>query len=204
MSVQYLDGPRLRRCLLAACDHAQRQRGELNRINVFPVPDGDTGTNLALTVRAINERLEHNRDRGVSAVAYEAAQAAVMGARGNCGMLLSHFFLGFAEYVRPHERIGTAEFGRALTAGANQVYASLEFPVEGTILTVIRETAEAAEHTRFPDFVPMVGHLVEEARRSLARTPQLLPVLKKAGVVDPRGGLAVRERDGGGGAPSGG
>jgi len=184
MSVQYLDGPRLRRCLVAACDHAQRQRAELNRINVFPVPDGDTGTNLALTVRAITERLTHNRDRAVSSVAAEAAQAAVMGARGNCGMLLSHFFLGFAEHLQPHERIGTDEFGRALAAGADHVYASLESPVEGTILTVIRDTAEAAERKRFLDFVPLVEHLVEEARSSLARTPLLLPVLRKAGVVD--------------------
>src|SRR5688500_4547880 len=94
--IAYLDGPRLRRSLMAACDHAQRQRGELNRINVFPVPDGDTGTNLALTVRAIADHLRGNVDPSVSGVASAAAEAAVLGARGNCGMMLSHFLLGFS------------------------------------------------------------------------------------------------------------
>src|SRR5210317_575085 len=96
MQISYLDGPRLRRSLVAACEYAHEQRGELNRINVFPVPDGDTGTNLALTVRAIADHLRRNRDRAVSDVAREAAEAAVLGARGNCGMILSHFLLGFS------------------------------------------------------------------------------------------------------------
>ncbi|MDX1495808.1 MAG: DAK2 domain-containing protein, partial [Longimicrobiales bacterium] len=105
MQIAYLDGPRLRRSLIAACEYAQRQRAELNRINVFPVPDGDTGTNLALTVRAIADHLRGNEDRAVAAVAHDAAQGAVLGARGNCGMMLSHFLLGFAESIGGRERI---------------------------------------------------------------------------------------------------
>jgi hypothetical protein len=184
MRIGYLDGPRLRRSLVAACEYAQGQRTELNRINVFPVPDGDTGTNLALTVRAIADRLKANDDADVSDVAREAAAAAVLGARGNCGMMLSHFLLGFSEHVRDQARITTEEFGAALRNGVQNLHQALERPVEGTILTVMRDTAEAAERVRHRDFAELLQHLVEEARASLARTPDLLPVLKRAGVVD--------------------
>jgi DegV family protein with EDD domain len=184
MPIRYLDGPRLRRSLVAACEYAQSQRAELNRINVFPVPDGDTGTNLALTLRAVADHLRTNRERAVSAVAREAAQGAVLGARGNCGMMLSHFLLGFADSVVERDRISTAEFGAALSAGVEKLYTSLEHPVEGTILTVMRDTAVAAEGVETADFVPLFSHVVDRARESLARTPDQLPVLKKAGVVD--------------------
>lgn len=182
--IGYVDGPRLRRSLIAACDHAQLQRAELNRINVFPVPDGDTGTNLALTVRAIADHLRGNVDRAVSDVAHHAAQGAVLGARGNCGMMLSHFLLGFAESVQDRDRISTAEFGVALSDGFEKLYESLEEPVEGTILSVMRDASAAARQAGTTDFVPLVTHVVQEARVSLARTPDQLPVLKKAGVVD--------------------
>ncbi len=185
MQIRYLDGPRLRRSLLAACEHAQRQRGELNRINVFPVPDGDTGTNLALTLRAIADRLRGNEDRGVSRVADEAAQAAVLGARGNCGMMLSHFLIGFARQLKDRVRITTREFGVALSEGVRNLTDALERPVEGTILTVMRDTADvAAAEPPTSDFALLLQHLVEGARASLARTPELLPVLHRAGVVD--------------------
>ncbi|MEX2049317.1 MAG: DegV family protein [Gemmatimonadota bacterium] len=184
MQIRYLDGPRLRRALLAACDYAQRQRAELNRINVFPVPDGDTGTNLALTLQAIVDHLKPVGEAQVSVVAYQAAQGAVVGARGNCGMMLSHFMLGFAEGVGERERIDTREFGLALTAGAEKLDRALERPVEGTILTVIRDSASAARRSGAADFADLVDDVVEEARRSLASTPDLLPMLKRAGVVD--------------------
>jgi hypothetical protein len=184
MQIAYLDGPRLRRSLIAACDYAQRQRAELNRINVFPVPDGDTGTNLALTVRSIADHLRSNKDRAVSAVAHRAAQGAVLGARGNCGMMLSHFLLGFAEGVSDRERITTAEFGSALGAGVDKLYDALDDPVEGTILSVMRDAAAAARASEATDFVPLVTQVLEQARDSLARTPEQLAVLKRAGVVD--------------------
>ncbi len=187
MRISYLDGPRLRRSLLAACEYTQYQRRELNRINVFPIPDGDTGTNLALTVQAIADHLLKNKDRGVHAVANEAAQAAILGARGNAGMMLSHFLLGFADQTRGSERISVQEFGQALRAGAERLNQSIDRPVEGTILTVMRDTAMAAMEARFQCFHQLMGHLVEKAQRSLERTPDLLPVLKKAGVVDAGG-----------------
>lgn len=169
---------------MAACDYTESKRRELNRINVFPVPDGDTGTNLALTVRAVAEHLRRMSDPSVSVVAAQAAEAAVLGARGNSGMMLSHFLLGFAESVGERARIGTADFTVALEAGVAALYAAIERPVEGTILTVIRETAEAARETEIADFRPYLEALLQRAQASLARTPELLPVLKAAGVVD--------------------
>jgi DegV family protein with EDD domain len=182
--IAYVDGPRLRRSLIAACQYAEHQRAELNRINVFPVPDGDTGTNLALTVRAIGDHLRGSKLRSVSGVASEAAEGAVLGARGNVGMMLSHFLLGFADSVEGQTRITTSEFGAALGAGVERLYSSLENPVEGTILTVMRDTAVAARESEADDFVTLVVEVVEEARVSLSRTPEQLAVLKKAGVVD--------------------
>src|SRR5690606_24173901 len=99
MAMAYLTGATLRGALIAGCDFVQHRRAELNRINVFPVPDGDTGTNLALTTTAIAERLRLTRSRSVATVAHEAAEAAILGARGNCGMILSHFLLGFSASV---------------------------------------------------------------------------------------------------------
>lgn len=94
----------------------QRHRAELNRINVFPVPDGDTGTNFALTVASIAERMRVSRDDSVAVVAKEAAEAGILGARGNCGMILSHFLLGFSEGVGDRTRLSVPEFARALGA----------------------------------------------------------------------------------------
>ena len=187
MQIGYIDGVRLRRALTAACQWAREQRSELNRINVFPVPDGDTGTNLALTVQAITDHLEKSRDRSVGVVAGEAARAAVLGARGNCGMLLSHFLLGFARDLEGRDRIDARELGRAMEAGVENLYSSLERPVEGTILTVMRETADAVSRTETTDIAPLVEFMLESARDSLDRTPDLLPVLRSAGVVDAGG-----------------
>jgi DegV family protein with EDD domain len=184
MQIAYIDGRRFRRALVAACDYAQLQRSELNRINVFPVPDGDTGTNLALTVRAIADHLRAIEERAIEAVAREAAQAAVLGARGNCGMMLSHFLLGFACSVEGRHRIDAGTFGGALDAGVRRLQDSLDDPVEGTILTVMRDTAQAATGSETTDIAGLLEHILGEAEESLERTPDLLPVLKKAGVVD--------------------
>jgi len=185
MQIAYLDGSRLRRSLLAACEYAQGLRQELNRINVFPVPDGDTGTNLALTTRAIADALsEPSEALGVGDVAMRAAEASVLGARGNCGMMLSHFLLGFAETLEGRSRVSTGEFASALSAGVDHLQNALDEPQEGTMLTVMRDTAAAAERELSPDFKPLIDRLVDTARVSLAHTPDLLPVLRAAGVVD--------------------
>jgi DegV family protein with EDD domain len=184
MRIDYLDGPRLRRALVAGCDYVQRRRGELNRINVFPVPDGDTGTNLALTAAAIADRLRNLEEQSVAVVAREAADAAILGARGNCGMILSHFLLGFATSLKEYPQVDTPVFAGAMNGAVDHVYKSLEKPVEGTIITVMRATAEEARSARTGDFAILVEQLLDRAREALARTPDLLPVLRRAGVVD--------------------
>lgn len=184
MHIDYLDGRRLRRALVAGCDYVQRRRSELNRINVFPVPDGDTGTNLALTASAIADRLRRLRDPSVAVIANQAADAAILGARGNCGMILSHFLLGFAQSLDSRARVSAVEFASALKGAVEHVYRSLERPVEGTIITVMRATADEAERASTSDFGDLVELLMVKAKTALDRTPELLPVLRTAGVVD--------------------
>ena len=184
MSISYLDGPRFKRAMLAACHHGQRVKGELNRINVFPVPDGDTGTNLALTLRSIAERLSGVHDERVDRVAAAVAEGAVLGARGNCGMMLSHFLLGLSRDLQGTGRVGTEQFGVAFWAGARTLEEALDEPVEGTIVTVIRESAEEARDAVTRDFGVLMSAVRERAGRALASTPELLPVLREAGVVD--------------------
>lgn len=184
MKIAYLDGPRLRRALIAACDYTRQCRAELNRINVFPVPDGDTGTNLALTVHCIADRLRGCRERSVDAVARKAADAGILGARGNCGMILSHFLLGFSTAIEGRSRLSAGDFAVALRSASDHLYRSLERPVEGTMLTVIRETADEAGRSATHDFTELLDRLLARARDALARTPDLLPALRVAGVVD--------------------
>ena len=187
-AVAYVDGPRLRRAMLAACRSGRRCKAELNRINVFPVADGDTGTNLSLTLEAVARGLAGSRERRVDRVAAAAARSALMGARGNCGMMLSQFLLGFARGLEGLARASLGGFASALAAGARSLDEAVANPVEGTILTVVRETAARAvdegggEGTG--DFVGAMAAIRETARESLARTPDLLPVLAEAGVVD--------------------
>jgi uncharacterized protein len=184
MRIEYLDGARLRRALVAGCDYVQQRRAELNRINVFPVPDGDTGTNLALTASAIADHLRALPEPRLDMAARAAADAAILGARGNCGMILSHFLLGFAGAVEGQRRINAAAFAQALATAVEQVYHSLERPVEGTIITIMREVAEEAASAGTGDFADLLELLLVRARDACSRTPDLLPMLKQAGVVD--------------------
>ncbi|HLM68964.1 MAG TPA: DegV family protein, partial [Longimicrobium sp.] len=184
MSVNHLDGAGLRGALIQANEYVQRHRAELNRINVFPVPDGDTGTNLALTVAAVADRLRASREGSVGVVARQAAEAGILGARGNCGMILSHFLLGFSESVGNRASLSVAEFGESLRSATEHVYRALEKPVEGTIITIMSAIADESRRWGHTDFVVLFERLLVRAREALASTPDLLPVLKKAGVVD--------------------
>jgi uncharacterized protein len=184
MRIEYLDGVRLRRALVAGCDFVQQQRSELNRINVFPVPDGDTGTNLALTASSISDTLRGMQEPRLDVTARAAADAAIMGARGNCGMILSHFLLGFSDAVAGADRLRAPAFAEALTTSAEHVYRSLERPVEGTIISIMREVAEEAKAARTRDFADLLEVLLLRARDACRRTPDSLPVLRQAGVVD--------------------
>ncbi|HLZ46509.1 MAG TPA: DegV family protein [Gemmatimonadales bacterium] len=171
---------------MAAADWVAAGRDELNRINVFPVPDGDTGTNMCLTLRAVAGALRALGDgAALPYVAETMAQASVRGARGNSGMMLSQFLLGFREGVGQRLRITARELAGAIGIGFERLRASLDEPVEGTILTVAREAAdEAGRAGGESDLRVFMSRIVKRAESALARTPELLASLKAAGVVD--------------------
>src|SRR5918998_6657494 len=143
--ITYVDGPRLARALFAAADWVAGGREEINRINVFPVPDGDTGTNFSLTLRAVAESLKTLGDAPLPETARTIARAAVLGARGNSGMMLAHFLLGFTDALGDRVIATAPDIAQAIRNGADRLYQSLDDPREGTILTVAREAAIAAE-----------------------------------------------------------
>jgi DAK2 domain fusion protein YloV len=198
VGIGYVDGPRLSRSLLAAADWVAAGREEINRINVFPVPDGDTGTNLSLTLRAIADALRALGDAPLPDTARTMARAAVLGARGNSGMMLAHFLLGFSDTLGDREIATAPDIARAIRSGADRLYESLDDPREGTILTVARDAAIAAEPVARSsrDIGDFMRRLLEEGEAALARTPELMAVLKEAGVVDAGGAGFVRMLEG--------
>ncbi len=198
VGITYVDGPRLARSVFAAADWVAAGRDEINRINVFPVPDGDTGTNFSLTLRAVADALRALGDAPLSETARTMARAAVLGARGNSGMMLAHFLLGFTEALGDRATAAAPDIARAIRLGAERLYESLDDPREGTILTVAREAAVAAEPIaqESPDLGRFMRRLLEEGEASLARTPELMAVLKEAGVVDAGGKGFVRMLEG--------
>jgi len=198
VGIAYVDGPRLARSMAAAADWVQAGREEINRLNVFPVPDGDTGTNFSLTLRAVADALQALGDAPLRETARTMAHAAVLGARGNSGMMLAHFLLGVSEVLGDLEQATTTDLARAIRRGSNTLYAALDEPREGTILTVAREAADAAERAAgdSADLADFMDRMLVESEESLARTPELLAVLKEAGVVDAGGKGFVRMFEG--------
>jgi fatty acid kinase/fatty acid kinase fatty acid binding subunit len=198
IGIAYVDGPRLARSLFAAADWVAAGRDEINRINVFPVPDGDTGTNFSLTLRAVADALRALGDAPLPDTARTMARAAVLGARGNSGMMLAHFLMGFAESLGDRPAATTRDVAAALRQGADRLYESLDDPREGTILTVAREAAAAAERAAADtgDVGEFMRRLLAEGEIALARTPELMAVLKEAGVVDAGGKGFVRMIEG--------
>src|SRR5215204_4467966 len=196
--ITYVDGPRLARSLIAAADWVAAGREEINRINVFPVPDGDTGTNFSLTLRAVADALRALGDAPLPETARTMARAAVLGARGNSGMMLAHFLLGFTDALGDRSTASAPDIARAIRQGADRLYESLDDPREGTILTVARDAALAAEPIARSsrDIGEFMRRLLEEGEMALARTPELMAVLKEAGVVDAGGKGFVRMLEG--------
>lgn len=190
VGIAYLDGPRLARSMFAASDWVAAGREEINRINVFPVPDGDTGTNLSLTLRAVADALQALGDAPLPETARTMARAAVLGARGNSGMMLANFLLGVADALGNRKSASTGDIAGAIRVGFDRLYGALDEPREGTILTVAREVAEAAERAAVdsPDLALFVKRMYEEGEKALESTPRLLATLREAGVVD-AGGL---------------
>jgi DAK2 domain fusion protein YloV len=198
LEIAYVDGPRLARSIFAAADWVAAGRDEINRINVYPVPDGDTGTNFSLTLRAVADALRALGDAPLPETAQTMARAAVLGARGNSGMMLAHYLMGVAEAFGDRTEATTADIAVAVRRGADRLYASLDDPCEGTILTVAREAAGAAERAaaETADVADFMRRLLAEGEAALARTPELMAVLKEAGVVDAGGKGFVRMIEG--------
>ncbi|HHX44318.1 MAG TPA: DAK2 domain-containing protein [Chloroflexi bacterium] len=180
------DGDHLLRCLQAGSAWLDAHVAAVNALNVFPVPDGDTGTNMSLTMRAALNEAGNKPYRSVSELARVVAHGALMGARGNSGVILSQIMRGFSRALDDLETIGPQELAAAFAEGANTAYKGVMKPVEGTILTVAREAAEAAQRAADAggDVKEVLAEAVSGAQASLARTPTLLPVLAAAGVVD--------------------
>jgi uncharacterized protein len=184
--VQTLTGPRLARALRAGALAVVREQESLNRINVFPVPDADTGTNLAATLRAAAAALTAPHGITVGQTARVAADAALDGARGNSGAILAQFLHGLADAIGSKVVVTTKDFAEAVRRGVDAAYQALQRPVEGTILSVLKEWgARIEEHARsVPDFGELLRRALAPTRVALANTPRQLAVLAKNGVVD--------------------
>jgi DAK2 domain fusion protein YloV len=190
MGRRSFDGSGLLAAFRAGVANVEQHVEEINGLNVFPVPDGDTGSNMLATLRAALEEAERvGDDPTADRVAGAFSFGALMGARGNSGVITSQILRGFAEALEGRRQINGLDLAYALREGSRTAYAAVARPVEGTILTVIRESAEAAvvRAEASGDVEAVLTTVVEEAERSVARTPGLLPILREAGVVDSGG-----------------
>ncbi len=183
------DGQTFKRLIQAGLAWLERHQAAVNALNVYPVPDGDTGTNMLLTMQAAYAEIKDSPADNVGAMAQKVAKGALMGARGNSGVILSQIFRGLARSLDSAETFGTVQFASALREAAATAYKGVIKPVEGTILTVAREAAEAGvtAAASSEDLRYILDRVTSEARHSVTRTPSLLPVLAEAGVVDAGG-----------------
>lgn len=183
------NGAGLKNLLEAGTQWLELHKEVVNGLNVFPVPDGDTGTNMLLTMRAALAEVENATDHRVATIAAAAARGALVGARGNSGVILSQFLQGVAGGLKNKTTFTAKEFAQAVEEGAAQAYQSVIEPVEGTILTVARAASEAARRSvkTNQDLGLLLADIVAAVRVAQASTPELLPVLKEAGVTDSGG-----------------
>jgi DAK2 domain fusion protein YloV len=185
--VAVLDAPLLRRAIETYRDALATHRAAINRLNVYPVPDGDTGTNMALTLESVAGELA-SAGPEMAAVCAAIAHGSLMGARGNSGVILSQILRGLTENIEDHEVVEAPVLADGLVAAADAAYGAVMRPVEGTILTVMRDASNAARAAAATGSVVAVVDAARDAgAESLARTPELLAVLKDAGVVDAGG-----------------
>lgn len=184
-----IDGILLKQMIISGANNLYNNYPEVDALNVFPVPDGDTGTNMNLTISSGAKEIATRNDASVYDVAKAFSRGLLMGARGNSGVILSQIFRGFAQGLKGKIEATAQDISDALLMGKEVAYKAVMCPVEGTILTVIRESSQALADSVYPD-MPLdeaLDILLKEARESLKRTPNLLPVLKEAGVVDSGG-----------------
>ncbi len=187
--ISVFDGQDLKKALLAGAAWLEEHREAINALNVFPVPDGDTGSNMSATMQAAIRDIVDSNETSAGVIASKLAHGALMGARGNSGVILSQTLRGLAQGLENKKTFAAPDLAAALAEASRLAYRAVLKPVEGTILTVVRESAEAAKISaeRGDDLVGLMQEVVITARRSVARTPDLLPTLKQAGVVDSGG-----------------
>ncbi|MDW8227808.1 MAG: DAK2 domain-containing protein, partial [Anaerolineales bacterium] len=189
LTFDHFDGQMLKKFVEAGLLWLRANQQTVNSLNVFPVPDGDTGTNMVLTMQSAYKEIEQLAYRNIGQMAAAVSQGALMGARGNSGVILSQLWRGFARALHGVETLDGPTVARALAEARDTAYKGVVRPVEGTILTVAKEVAAAAEavvqQTDHP--VKILERLVQAADAAVQRTPELLPVLKQAGVVDSGG-----------------
>ncbi|MEH7074997.1 DAK2 domain-containing protein [Neobacillus drentensis] len=189
MSITALDGKRFAEMVIQGANHLAANAKMVDALNVFPVPDGDTGTNMNLSMASGAKEVKNNVQDHIGKVGIALSKGLLMGARGNSGVILSQLFRGFSKAIETKAQISGADFAHAFDAGVETAYKAVMKPVEGTILTVAKDSAkkavQAAETSN--DIIVIMEEVLKEARASLKRTPDLLPVLKEVGVVDSGG-----------------
>ena len=194
MSVSSIDVALFRRMVINGAVNLKNNHEEVDRLNVFPVPDGDTGTNMSMTVTSGIRELEACESSSIIDNAKVLSRGALMGARGNSGVILSQFFRGLYVGLKeiPHNYLSIEDFTNCLQSGREIAYKAVMEPVEGTILTVIREAIAAVKEHTFETIDDLLACYLEAAKKALANTPNQLPVLKEAGVVDSGGAGFVK------------
>jgi len=192
MGLISIDGNILRKMIIGGANEVTRNMANLNALNVFPVPDGDTGTNMSHTVMAAAKEAYKLNTPSVSDIAKAASSGALRGARGNSGVILSQLFRGFAKGLEG-KTVATAEdLAEALARSSEMAYKAVMKPKEGTMLTIARSFSEAAHEVAFDeeDIATCLKYVIDKGNETLAKTPEMLPVLKQAGVVD-SGGMGL-------------
>lgn len=175
--------------IVQGANHLAANAKMVDALNVFPVPDGDTGTNMNLSMTSGAKEVQNNVQEHIGKVGSSLSRGLLMGARGNSGVILSQIFRGFSKYIENQATINSQQFAQAFEAGVKTAYKSVMKPVEGTILTVAKDAAKQAvlSAKKHNDIILVMEEIVAEAQASLNRTPELLPVLKEVGVVDSGG-----------------
>ena len=187
--IQYIDGKKLREMFVSGANNLQNHKDLVDKLNVFPVPDGDTGTNMSLTISYAIQELSKVENDDITDIGKALSKGSLMGARGNSGVILSQIIRGIAKSIEGKEKLSTQDLAKALKNGSDTAYKAVIKPIEGTILTVVRESGDYAVKlaAREKDIVRFMSLLVKESNASLKRTPDLLKNLKDAGVVDSGG-----------------
>lgn len=189
MLIKYIDNVKFKKMLLGAAVNLENNKTIVDSLNVFPVPDGDTGTNMNLTLQAAIKEINNLSESTITSLANAAANGSLMGARGNSGVILSQLLRGMSKALKGLNHIDCKIIAESLKSASDTAYKAVMKPVEGTMLTVARETAEKAmaTYTDYEDVIEFIESLIQQAKDTLNRTPEMLNVLKQADVVDAGG-----------------